>query len=154
MTVLVRVLIAVVLVAVVVAVAVVLERRRRTTTEPVRDPYPVPRQLHRIDFPRPDAPWLVVLFSSATCDSCSTMRDKVAVLESEAVAVCDVEFGAARALHERYAISGVPMVVVADAEGVVERAFVGPTSATDLWAAVAEVRDPQRAVEPGLGADF
>jgi hypothetical protein len=152
--VLVRVLIGVVLVGVVAAVAVVLERRRRATVAPVRDAYPVPRQLHRADFTRPDAPWLVVLFSSATCSSCATMRDKVAVLESDTVAACDVEYSAARELHERYAVSGVPMVLVADRDGVVQRAFVGPASATDLWAAVAAVRDPGAAVEPGLGADF
>jgi hypothetical protein len=152
--VLVRVAVAVFLLAVVAVAAVLLERRRRATAAPVRDPYPVPRQLHRPDFARPDAPWLVALFSSATCDSCRSMREKVVVLESDSVAVCDVEFAADRRLHETYAISGVPMVLVADAEGVVRRAFVGPTSATDLWAAVAAVRDPASAVEPGLGADF
>lgn len=150
--VLVRIALAAVLLAVAVVIAGVLERRRRATAAPVRDSYPVPRQLHRADFPRPDAPWLVALFSSSTCDSCSTMRHKVAVLESCEVAVCDVEFAAQRALHERYEISGVPMVVIADAEGVVRRAFVGPVSATDLWAAVAGARDPAEDAEPGLGA--
>jgi hypothetical protein len=149
-----RLVVAAVLVAVVVIVAVVLERRRRGRTEPIRDPYPVPRQLHRADFPRPDAPWLVALFSSATCDSCAPMREKVAVLASDEVAVCDIEFATERTLHDRYAISGVPMVLIADAEGVVLRAFVGSTSATDLWAAVAAVRDPAAAVEPDLGTDF
>ncbi len=149
---LVRIAIAATLLLVAVVIAAVLERRRRATVGPVRDPHPVPRQLHRADFPRADAPWLVALFSSSTCDSCSTMREKIAVLESREVAVCDVEFGAQRALHERYEISGVPMVVVADAEGVVLRAFVGPVSATDLWAAVAGVRNPAEDLEPGLGA--
>jgi hypothetical protein len=150
----VRLGVAAALVVVVVLVAVVLERRRRDRAAPVRDPYPVPRQLHRRDFPRPDAPWLVALFSSATCDSCGPMREKVAVLASDEVAVCDIEFSAERTLHERYAISGVPMVLIADAEGVVQRAFVGSTSATDLWAAVAAVRDPAAAVEPDLGTEF
>ena len=123
-----------------VVVAFVIERRRSTTNEPVRDAYPVPRQVHRADFPQPDAPWLVVLFSSLTCESCASMREKVFALASPAVAVCDVEYSAERTLHERYEISGVPMVVVADAEGVVVESFVGPVSATDLWAAVAQVR--------------
>ncbi len=35
------------------------------------------------------------------------------------------------------------MVVIADGEGVVKGAFVGPTSATDIWAAVAELRTPK-----------
>ncbi len=135
-----RVGIGLVLVVVAVIVALLAERRRKTTNAPIRDTYPVPRQLHRSDFPRPEAPWLVALFSSRTCDSCASMRDKVLALESPEVAACDLEFSEARALHERYEISGVPMVVLADHEGVVRRSFVGPVTATDLWAAVAAVR--------------
>jgi hypothetical protein len=130
------------LLVVAVIVAFVLERRRRETAAPIRDSYPVPRQLHRQDFPQPAAPWLVALFSSSTCDSCASMREKVLALASSEVAVCDIEFSQARELHERYGISGVPMVLVADADGVVRRSFVGPATATDLWAAVAEVREP------------
>jgi hypothetical protein len=37
---------------------------------------------------------------------------------------------------------------VADAEGAVRASFVGPATATDLWAAVAELRDPG-SVPPG-----
>lgn len=121
-------------------VAVVLERRRKTTAGPIRDTYPAPRQLYRQDFPHPEAPWLVALFSSRTCDSCATMREKVRALSSSEVAVCDMEFTEAREIHERYKISGVPMVLIADAEGVVRQSFVGPVTATDLWAAVAGVR--------------
>jgi hypothetical protein len=36
----------------------------------------------------------------------------------------------------------VPLVLIADAEGVVQRHFLGPVTATDLWAAVAELREP------------
>jgi hypothetical protein len=135
-----RIGIAVVLLLVAVVVAVVLERRRKAAASPVRDAYPVPRQLFRADFPTPDAPWLVALFSSRTCDSCAAMREKVMALASPEVAVCDLEYSATRSLHERYEVSGVPMVLVADADGVVRRSFVGPVSATDLWAAVAEAR--------------
>jgi hypothetical protein len=70
------------------------------------------------------------------------MREKVLALGSSEVAVCDIEFSQARELHERYAISGVPMVLIADAEGVVRHSYVGPVTATDLWAAVAEIRSP------------
>ena len=37
----------------------------------------------------------------------------------------------------------MPMVLIADAEGVVRKSFVGSVSATDLWAAVAEIRTDQ-----------
>ena len=125
--------------------------RNQDLSDPVRSSGEVPRQLHRTDFPRADAPWLVVVFSSATCDGCSVMAEKVAVLESADVATCEVEYGAERALHERYAIDSVPLVVVADDAGITRAAFLGPTSATDLWAAVAELRQPGSTPEPEIG---
>jgi hypothetical protein len=54
-------------------------------------------------------------------------------------------------VHRKYDIQAVPLVVVADAEGVVGAGFVGPASATDLWAAVAELRQPGSSPEPDLG---
>jgi hypothetical protein len=58
------------------------------------------------------------------------------------VAVQEAELVARRDLHERYAIEAVPATLVADAEGVVVRSFLGPVTATHLWAAVAEAREP------------
>lgn len=124
----------------VVAVVVALLLRRRKPAGPPVDSYPTPRQLRRDDFPRADAPWLVALFSSTTCASCPALAAKIAPLDSAEVAVCELTYQDDRALHDRYGISAVPMVVVADGEGVVRAAFVGPTSATDIWAAVAELR--------------
>lgn len=144
-------MIAAVLVVVAAVVAWLLERRRSAVPADSLTAATVPARLDRADFPRPDAPWLVALFSSATCDSCGPMATKVQALASEAVATCEVEYSSERALHERYRVEAVPLVVVADAEGVVTAAFVGPTSATDLWAAVAEARDPGSSPEPGPG---
>ena len=70
------------------------------------------------------------------------MVDKVSALESDVVATCEVEYPGGRALHERYRIDAVPLVVVADRDGVVRRTFLGSTSASDLGAALAELRDP------------
>ena len=144
-----RILIGVAIVVAALVVAWLIERRRPEA--PPRTSYPVPRQLDRRDFPRPDAPWLVALFSSTTCDGCEGMAVKVAVLEGPDVAIADVEFHAQRELHQRYEISGIPMTLVADAEGVVRAAFVGQATATDLWAAVAECRVPGTTPEPDLG---
>ena len=44
------------------------------------------------------------------------------------------------------------MTLVADADGVVCRAFVGAFTATDLWAAVAELALPAASPEPTIGA--
>jgi hypothetical protein len=148
--VIVRVLIAVALVVAAGVVAWRLERRR--PAPPPRDAYPVPRQLDRSDFPRPEAGWLVALFSSTTCDSCSGLPAKLAPLESADVATCEIEYHDRPDLHTRYEISGIPTTVVVDAEGVVHAAFVGAFTATDLWAAVAEARTPGSTPEPQLGA--
>jgi thiol-disulfide isomerase/thioredoxin len=131
------------LIAAAIAVAAVgiaaLIRRRRPEGPPV-DSFPTPRQIRRADFTRPDAPWLVALFSSTTCGSCPDLAAKIAPLDSPQVAVVELTYQEDRELHDRYGISAVPMVVVADADGVVKAAFVGPTSATDIWAALAELR--------------
>jgi hypothetical protein len=145
----VRILIAVVILVVVGVAAWFL--RKRPVDAPPRDVYPVPKQLDRNDFPRPDAPWLVALFSSTTCDSCQGLGEKLAPLESVDVAVCDIDFEAQEPLHRRYELAAIPTTVIADHEGVVQRAFVGAFTATDLWAAVAELRDPGTTPEPGLG---
>ena len=42
-------------------------------------------------------------------------------------------------------------MVIADANGVIRAGFIGPMSATDLWAAVAEAREPGSSPEPNLG---
>ena len=70
------------------------------------------------------------------------MWDKARLLASDAVAVQDVEVTAAPEVHRKYAIDAVPAVVVADGTGVVRAAFLGPVTATDLWATVAELRAP------------
>lgn len=144
-----RLVVALVIVAVVAVVATIV-RRRRSPDAPTQRRDVAPTQLDRADFDRPEAPWLVAVFTSATCAACSSVAAKAAVLACDDVAVHEVEFGADRALHERYGIDAVPTVVVADAQGVVEAAFLGPVTATDLWAAVAELREPGST--PGGGA--
>jgi thiol-disulfide isomerase/thioredoxin len=145
-----QVLLAVVLALAAVALAMVL-RRRRPQAPPTQASWKAPTQLDRRDFTRPDAPFLVAVFSSSTCGSCQAMIDKAAVLASDQVGVEAVDAGAHAGLHGKYGIEAVPIVVVADATGVVRASFVGPASATDLWAAVAEVRQPGSSPEPGLG---
>ncbi len=120
-------------------VAVIMDRRRPEA--PTQGSWTVPAQLDRADFARPDAPWLVAVFTSATCDSCAQAVERAKVLASEAVAVDEAEVKTRPDLHRRYHIDAVPIIVVADEEGVVRTSFTGPPSATDLWAAVAAVRE-------------
>jgi hypothetical protein len=145
-----RLLLAAAIVAVVALAAAWLRRRSRPGA-PTQPAWTAPAQLDRADFARPVAPWLVVVFSSATCHSCADMVRKAGALASTAVAVEEVEARARPDLHRRYGIDAVPITVVADAAGVVKAAFVGPATATDLWAAVAEARGPGSSPEPELG---
>lgn len=136
-----RLVIALAIVAVAAGVAWTVQRRR-VPDAPTQRRFSTPEQLDRADFVRPDAPWLVAVFTSDTCDMCAEVASKAAVLESDEVAVADIEFTANRDIHTRYRIEAVPTVVIVDADGVTRRSFLGPMTATDLWAAVAEVRDP------------
>lgn len=117
----------------------VLSRRRRDA--PTQSTYAVPTQLDRTDFIQPSKQWLVAVFTSATCNTCADIEAKARVLESPSVAVHVAEFGTQRALHERYNIEAVPTLLLVDSNGVVQQSFMGAVTATDLWAALARVRD-------------
>ena len=65
---------------------------------------------------RPEAPWLVAVFTSSTCDTCAGVWERAELLTSDQVATQRVDFQTDKALHERYNIDGVPTLVVADAE--------------------------------------
>ncbi len=135
----------VVILSVVTAVAVGMAAllRRHGADAPEQGPsWAVPTHLDRNDFDRADAPWLVAVFSSATCLSCQGTWAKAELLASDAVSVQEVEAIERKDLHDRYRVDAVPMVLVADAAGTVKRSFVGPPTATDLWAALAELRQP------------
>lgn len=133
-----RVLIALVIVAIVAVVAFVLDRRRPDA--PTQARWPVPTQLDRLDFDRPAARWLLVVFSSATCDSCATVLMHAAPLAGDELVVQEVESTIRLDLHRRYGIEAVPTIVVADVDGVVRASFVGVPAAAELWATVAELR--------------
>lgn len=114
---------------------------RRLRDAPTQSAYAVPTQLDRADFSQPSSPWLVVVFTSATCRTCADLEAKARVLESRSVAIHIAEFSAQRALHKRYNIEAVPTLLLANSNGVVRQSFVGPVTATDLWAALARVRE-------------
>ena len=136
-----RLIIAIAVFAIALGIAWWLNRNRRSAAPSQGGTSIVPEQLDRRDFPRPDAPWLVVLFTSAHCDSCQGLLDKAAPLESADVAVTEIEFTQHRELHARYRIDAAPITVVADADGVTQASFVGAFEAGELWAALAALRE-------------
>ena len=130
-------------IAVAAALVAIVLRRLRRPDAPTRSVGLVPEQLDRADFATPEAPWLVAVFTSATCSTCADVVAKAEVLASADVAVDAVEFQTRPDLHQRYRIDAVPLLVIADGRGVVRAHFLGPVTATDLWAAVATARaDP------------
>ena len=136
-----RLVVAFVIVLVAVLVAEVA-RRRRAPDAPTQRRYTVPEQVDRADFPRPEASWLVAVFTSDTCDRCAEVWAKAQVLESDEVAVANLEFVRDQAIHQRYRIDAVPTLIIVGPDGVTRDSFLGPVTATDLWAAVAEAREP------------
>lgn len=133
-----------------VGVAWMLRSRRGDAPTQGNLQYQVPTQLDRRDFEGSESEWLVVVFTSRTCGSCAETLARAGIMGSEAVAVAEVEVGEHPELHRRYGIEAVPITVIADRRGVVVKSFVGPVSATHLWAAMAEVREPG-SVPPGCG---
>lgn len=137
-----------VVLAMLVAVGVSLVLRRRKADAPTQGGYQIPTQLDRGDFVSPEAPWLVVIFTSSTCDACADVAKKAMVLASSDVAVQRIDYIDNPDLHKRYKIDAVPALVIVDQRGVVQKSFLGPMKAQDLWAAVAECREPGSTPDP------
>jgi len=134
-----RLLLAVAVVAIAAAIGEVV-RRRRAADPPTQPRFDVPAQIDRSDFDGDG--WLVAVFTSDSCSTCADVVSKAMVVAGPEVDVHVASFQDARRIHDRYRIDAVPCVLIADGDGVVHRSFIGPVTATDLWAAVAEARNP------------
>jgi hypothetical protein len=117
-----------------------LVRNRLGTDAPTRPAWVVPDHVDRADLVHPTTPWMVAVFSSSTCLACRATWEKARQMESDEVAVQDIDAIAEKALHERYGVDAVPLLLVIGPDGAVHKSFLGEPSAADLWAAVAEAR--------------
>ncbi len=138
---------------VVVALGAEVVRRRRAVDAPTQPRYELPTQLDRADFEAARSSWAVVVFTSATCSTCADVVSKAMVLNGPDVSAIDISFQEHPEIHRRYSIEAVPSTVIAGPDGVVTACFLGPVSATDLWAAVAESREPGSVNTDGSGCD-
>lgn len=127
----------------VVAVTALVIRQRRVIDAPTQKVFSAPTQIDRTDFPTAQHEWMIAVFTSASCHACADMLAKAQVVASKNVAVVEIEYSNKKELHSKYNIEAVPTVVVSDARGIVHKSFLGPVSATDLWAGIASVRDLQ-----------
>ncbi|MCQ3813662.1 MAG: hypothetical protein KTU85_04480 [Acidimicrobiia bacterium] len=126
-------------VAIAALVAYLLNRGHRAV--PAANTQTVPRELNRNDFSEAAKPWLVAVFTAATCNTCAKVMSHASHLASSQVAVQELEYTAQRNLHKRYKIDAVPMVLFANETGEVKRSFLGPVSAAELWSSMAQLRD-------------
>ena len=133
-----RLLLALVLVAVAVAVAVALQRR--APDAPTQGSWNVPAQLDRADFPSPDVPWLLAVFTSATCRTCAGVLRTATELTDDDVVVFEAEVSERGDLHRRYGIDAVPTVVIVDAAGEVRASHIGPVGEGELRATLSSLR--------------
>jgi hypothetical protein len=126
-----------------VAVIALVLRRRSAVDAPTQKVFVAPTQIDRGDFPTAQHQWMVAVFTAQTCHVCADMLAKAHVVASNRVSVVELEYSACKELHGKYNIEAVPTIIVTDDRGVVHKSFIGPVSATDLWAGVATAREPQ-----------
>ena len=133
-----NVLVAVALGAAALVVAWLINRRKPKATAMI-SAHHVPDRIDRGEFIRPEAPVLIAVFTSATCVSCAAMVATARELASDAVAVDEAELGARGEAHRRYEIDAVPILVVADKDGLVRASFAGSVRSEELEVAIAQV---------------
>jgi len=108
------------------AIALAVWQQRQQAVAPTATRGEPPTALDRRDFRGPDAPWLIAVFTSATCSSCAAVLAELRERESSEIVVAEVEVGAEARLHRKYAIESVPTAVIADVTGDAKLAFIGP----------------------------
>lgn len=102
--------------------------------------FAAPTLLARSDFPGPDKPWLLAVFTATKCQSCDAVwqeAQKLVAAESAAsrVSLVRVDSPSQKKLHRRYGIEAVPLTAAADQIGEVKACHLGllpPAVLSDL----------------------
>ena len=85
----------------------------------------LPYQLDRSDFNNPSIDWIFVLFTSDTCDACDLVLSEVSKISLPNVVVQNINYATNKSLHVRYEIDAVPILLLADQQGIVQWSFAG-----------------------------
>jgi len=90
--------------------------------------FAAPVLLHRSDFPQPEMPCLLAVFTAKNCQTCSEVWQQQQQFKSASTAVVEVR---QKKLLRRYGIEAVPVVALADSVGKVRWCHLGrlPNSA-------------------------
>ena len=86
----------------------------------------IPGHLSREDFGFTNEPWLVVIFSSESCETCKPLVAESMKLSSLGIAIQEIAVETNKDLHEKYSIDAVPMLLLVDKFGVVRSSHLGP----------------------------
>ena len=87
----------------------------------------IPGHLSREDFNFLNEPWLVVIFSSESCETCKPVVTEGMKLTSLGVAIQEVTAETNKGLHEKYDIDAVPMLLLLDKFGVERSSYLRPS---------------------------
>ena len=107
------------------AIIVAYIANNRRTDSPSVPKSSLPIQVDRNDFNMPGMKWLLVLFSSESCSSCIQVREILSEIPLNSIHIQEVSFPQEKNLHTRYAINSVPIVLIANLEGVVIWSYAG-----------------------------
>ncbi len=108
-----------------VAFGVSFWANRRKPDSPTVPKFVLPFQLDRNDFESSESEWLLVLFSSETCNSCLTVLEQISSLTIFNLHIQNVEFPSGKDLHKKYSVESVPSLLLSNEKGVVEWSFAG-----------------------------
>ena len=92
----------------------------------------IPGHLNREDFGFLNEPWLVVIFSSDSCETCKPVVAESMKLSSLGIAIQEIALETNKDLHEKYDIDAVPMLLLVDKFGVVRSSHLGPTNSEEV----------------------
>ncbi len=108
-----------------VAFSVSALANRRTPDRPSVPKSILPYQLDRADFNDPNIEWIIALFTSDTCDACELVLQEVSKISLPNIVVQNINYATNKPLHARYEIDSVPILLLADAQGIVRWSFAG-----------------------------
>ena len=92
----------------------------------------IPGHLSREDFGFTNEPWLVVIFSSESCETCKPLVAESMKLSSLGIAIQEIAVETNKDLYEKYSIDAVPMLLLVDKFGVVRSSHLGPTNSEEV----------------------
>ncbi|MEC7924190.1 MAG: hypothetical protein VYB80_03135 [Actinomycetota bacterium] len=108
-------------------VAFLVNKRNSDSPSVPRNSLPI--QIDRSDFENPKTEWILILFSSDSCDSCQEVRNLIKGLTLDSFHIQEVEFPQETPTHQRYGIDSVPITLVAGTDGVVVWSYAGVPTA-------------------------